>query len=109
MSRVMPVRPKTSSTSSALTLRCAFQTASSGALASQLREFETLRDFFTSATMVTLIDLPFVFLFISIILYVGGPVAFIPLTAVPIVIGVGLILQMPPEAAKRAREPGADT
>jgi ATP-binding cassette subfamily C protein LapB len=75
--------------------------ASSGALASQLREFETLRDFFTSATMVTLIDLPFVFLFISIILYVGGPVAFIPLTAVPIVIGVGLILQMPLNTAVR--------
>jgi ATP-binding cassette subfamily C protein LapB len=75
--------------------------ASSGALASQLREFETLRDFFTSATMVTLIDLPFVFLFIAIILYVGGPVAFIPLTAVPIVLGVGFVLQMPLNTAVR--------
>ncbi|MGB8274747.1 MAG: type I secretion system permease/ATPase [Alphaproteobacteria bacterium] len=75
--------------------------ASSGALASQLREFETLRDFFTSATLVSLIDLPFVFLFISIILYVGGPVAFIPLTAVPIVIGAGLVLQMPLNTAVR--------
>ena len=75
--------------------------SSSGALASQLREFETLRDFFTSATMVTLIDLPFVFLFISIILYVGGPVAIIPLVAVPIVIAIGLALQMPLNTAVR--------
>lgn len=75
--------------------------SSSGALASQLREFETLRDFFTSATMVTLIDLPFVFLFISIILYVGGPVAIVPLVAVPIVIALGLVLQMPLNTAVR--------
>jgi len=75
--------------------------SSSGALASQLREFETLRDFFTSATLVTLIDLPFVFLFISIIFYVGGPVAFIPLVAVPIVIAIGLVLQMPLNTAVR--------
>jgi ATP-binding cassette subfamily C protein LapB len=75
--------------------------SSSGALASQLREFETLRDFFTSATMVTLIDLPFVFLFIIIILYVGGPVAIIPLVAVPIVIAIGLVLQMPLNTAVR--------
>lgn len=74
---------------------------SSGALASQLREFETLRDFFTSATLVTLIDLPFVFLFIAIIFYVGGPVAFIPLVAVPIVIAIGLVLQMPLNTAVR--------
>jgi len=75
--------------------------SSSGALASQLREFETLRDFFTSATMVTLIDLPFVFLFISIILYVGGPVAIVPLVAVPLVIALGLVLQMPLNTAVR--------
>ncbi len=74
---------------------------SSGALASQLREFETLRDFFTSATLVTLIDLPFVFLFIAIVFYVGGPVAFIPLVAVPIVIAIGLVLQMPLNTAVR--------
>ncbi len=75
--------------------------SSSGALASQLRDFEMLRDFFTSATMVTLIDLPFVFLFITIILYVGGPVAIIPLVAVPIVIAIGLVLQMPLNTAVR--------
>ena len=69
--------------------------ASAGAFANQLREFETLRDFFTSATMVTLIDLPFIFLFITLIFIIGGPVAFVPLAAVPIVIGAGLVIQKP--------------
>lgn len=75
--------------------------SSSGALASQLRDFETLRDFFTSATLVTLIDLPFVLLFIAIILYVGGPIAIVPLVAVPLVIAIGLMLQMPLNTAVR--------
>ena len=39
----------------------------SGALASTVREFESLRDFFTSATLVAVVDLPFIFLFIYII------------------------------------------
>ena len=45
--------------------------------------------------MMTLVDLPFVFLFITVVYYIGGPVAYIPLLAVPIVFGAGLMLQIP--------------
>ena len=69
--------------------------ASAGVLASNMREFETLRDFFTSATMTALIDLPFIFLFVAIIGVIGGPIAFVPLAAIPIVIGVGFAMQGP--------------
>lgn len=68
---------------------------SAGVLAANMKEFETLRDFFTSATMVALIDLPFVFLFILFIAIIGGPLAFVPLAAVPLVIGMGVYLQGP--------------
>jgi ATP-binding cassette subfamily C protein LapB len=68
---------------------------SAGAFAQQLREFETLRDFFTSATLVTLIDLPFVLLFIAVVAIIGGPVALVPLVAVPLIIGCGWFLQVP--------------
>jgi len=68
---------------------------SAGVLAANMKEFETLRDFFTSATMAALIDLPFVFLFIGVIAIIGGPIAFVPLAAVPVVIIMGLILQRP--------------
>lgn len=69
--------------------------ASAGVLASNMKEFEGLRDFFTSATMTALVDLPFVILFIIIIAIIGGPLALIPLLGVPLVIAVGWILQGP--------------
>ncbi len=69
--------------------------ASAGVLASNMRDFEGLRDFFTSATMTALIDLPFVFLFIVIIGIIAGPLAFVPLLAVPIVVAIGFAMQKP--------------
>lgn len=69
--------------------------ASAGVLASNMRDFETLRDFFTSATMTALIDLPFIVLFIAIIAVIGGPIAFVPLAAVPIVLALGFAMQGP--------------
>ena len=65
----------------------------SGALASTVREFESLRDFFTSATLVAIVDLPFIFLFIYIISLIGGPLAIIPLACVPLVLIMGLLVQ----------------
>ena len=65
-----------------------------GTLANNLREFESLREFFTSATLASIIDLPFVFVFIAAILWIGGFWMVIPvIVAIPIVIGVGLALQ----------------
>lgn len=67
--------------------------ASAGVLANHMREFEGLRDFFTSATLVALIDLPFLFMFIGLIFLLAGPIAFVPLAAVPIIVFTGLFLQ----------------
>lgn len=76
-----------------LGMTMAARPASAGVLASKMREFESIRDFFTSATVVTLIDMPFVLLYIAFIAIIGGPVAFVPLAAIPLVIGVGLHFQ----------------
>ncbi|MBI1327673.1 MAG: type I secretion system permease/ATPase [Alphaproteobacteria bacterium] len=80
-----------------LGMNLAARPASAGVLASNMREFETIRDFFTSATMAALIDLPFAFLFIIIIGVIGGPLAFVVLLAVPLVILGGWALQKPME------------
>ncbi len=67
-----------------------------GILANNVREFESLREFFTSATMTSLIDLPFVLLFIAAIALVGGwQMAAVPLCAIPVVIAMGVALQVP--------------
>jgi len=68
---------------------------SAGAFANHLREFEALRDFFTSASVTALVDLPFLGIFLLIIYMIGGPIAIVPAVAVPIVIIIGLGLQLP--------------
>ncbi len=78
-----------------MSMKLASKGASTGAMANNLREFESLREFFTSGTVVALVDLPFIFLFVGVIWLVAGPVAFIPLLVVPLVVLVGLIMQFP--------------
>lgn len=76
-----------------LTLTPTEQRQKTGAMAGTIREFETLREFFNSTTLVVLIDLPFVFFFIYIIYLIAGPIAYVPLIAVPLVIIAGLSVQ----------------
>jgi ATP-binding cassette subfamily C protein LapB len=78
-----------------MSMKLASKGPSTGAMANNLREFESLREFFTSGTVVVLVDLPFILLFLGVIWLVAGPVAFIPLAAVPVVVLVGALLQFP--------------
>lgn len=76
-----------------LQLRLEKRTQKSGALASVVREFDTLREFFSSATLVAVVDLPFIFFFIWVVHLISGPLFIVPLAAVPIVILTGLVMQ----------------
>ena len=76
-----------------LNIQMKSRTGSTGAMTSTVREFETLREFFTSATLVAVVDLPFIGLFIFVIYLVGGPLALVPALAVPIVLLAGLAVQ----------------
>lgn len=78
-----------------LGMKMADRPLSAGALASNLREFDSLRDFFTSSTLTILVDLPFIFMFCFIISLVGGAVAVVPLAAIPIVLITGMLMQIP--------------
>lgn len=78
-----------------LDMRMAARPASTGAFASNLQEFESVRDFATSATMAALVDLPFVAIFITAMFWVGGSVAWVPVLTIPVILGVGLLLQLP--------------
>ncbi len=78
-----------------ISMRLDHKPESTGSLANNLRDFESLREFFSSTTLLALLDLPFIILFVWIIAYVGGPLALVPAIAVPIVILIGLFIQIP--------------
>ncbi len=78
-----------------LGMRMAVQPRSAGAVSSHMREFENLREFFTSSTLISLVDLPFIILFLFIIQMLGGALAWIPLAAVILVLLLGLLIQFP--------------
>ena len=76
-------------------IKMASRSNSVGSFANNMHEFESFREFFTSATLTTLIDLPFMFLFIFVIWTISGELAFVPLAAIPLGIIVSLIIQVP--------------
>lgn len=57
-----------------------------GSFAANLRSFETVRDFITSATIATFIDIPFALIFIAVIAWIAWPMI------VPVSIGALIML-----------------
>ncbi|MCZ2367939.1 type I secretion system permease/ATPase [Vibrio diabolicus] len=66
-----------------------------GAFARHLQEFESIREFFTSATVSALIDLPFAILFLVIIWLMAGDLVYVPMVGVVILIVHSLLIQGP--------------
>ncbi len=79
----------------AMSIRMEHKPASAGSFANQLREFESVRDFVASATLATISDLPFTLLFVAVIFMIGGPLGFVPLLLIPIIVGVSIAIQWP--------------
>lgn len=73
-----------------LNTKLAYRPASVGAFARNVQDFDSIRDFITSATMAALVDIPFALLFIFIIMLVAGPLAIVPLVAIMIMVGYSL-------------------
>ena len=74
-------------------MRLAQQPTSTGAFASQVRDFATVREFFTSGTVTALCDLPFVLVFVTVIWFIGGEVAYVVLAGVIFSILPGILMQ----------------
>lgn len=70
-----------------------------GGMARQLGEFDSIRDILTSATITTMVDLPFALFFLIIIYIVAGDLAVIPLIGSFIIIGYTLVMQPKLKAA----------
>jgi ATP-binding cassette subfamily C protein LapB len=73
-----------------------------GAVANVFKEAEMLREFFTSASLMAFIDIPFTLLFIIVIYFLGGVIAIVPLLCIPLIVGFGAFVQ--PVLVQRAAD-----
>jgi len=58
----------------------------------RIKEFESIRDFFTGPLVGAAIDLPFVFIAVAVVAVLAGPLAFVPLATVLAYLGLALLL-----------------
>ncbi|CAN5269200.1 N/A [soil metagenome] len=72
-----------------LAMRLELRTRSTGAMTGIMRELEAMRDFFASATMVAVVDVPFIAITLFVIALIGGWVVLVPLVVIPLIILVG--------------------
>jgi ATP-binding cassette subfamily C protein LapB len=84
-----------------LSLKMSQRPASVGVLANQIRDFDSVKEFFTSGTVVATTDLLFAFLFIAVLFAIAGPLAWVPVVMLPLMIVVGLLVQIPLQRAMR--------
>jgi len=78
-----------------------------GEIASHVREFETVRDFFTSTSITSAIDLLFIGVFLGVLWLLVGPLVLVPALAVPIVLATTLLIQLPLGRAVRSAQKSA--
>ena len=78
-----------------LDMKIAARPKSAGAFASILKDFEGVRDFFTSATLIAFVDLPFSLFFLLVIYLLAGPPVFVFIAAILLVLTYSLIVQVP--------------
>jgi ATP-binding cassette subfamily C protein LapB len=66
---------------------------STGALARRVADYETVREFFASTTVVLIIDIFFLFIFLVIIALLAGWLVFVPITGIVLMAIAGTLLQ----------------
>ena len=65
-----------------------------GSLTTISRDYETYKEFISSAGLILLIDLPFILVFVLVIYYIGDLLFLVPLISVPAVI-IGILVIQP--------------
>lgn len=85
----------------AISIQLASRPKSTGSFINQVRECDSVREFFTSTTIATISDLPFVILFIAVIWMIAGPMAYVQIAAIPLIVIPGLLAQFSLRKASR--------
>ncbi len=76
-----------------LGIRMEHRPASAGAYAHHLAQVEQVREFFASATLSALSDLPFIVLFVTMTFVIAGPLGWVLVLAIPLLLGMAVVIQ----------------
>ncbi len=82
------------------------ESASIGSQAARIKDFDTVRDFFSGQAFVALLEIPFIVMLVVAMWLLGGSVVFVPLVAI-VLFGVLAAIYLP--LVKRANEQVAKT
>ncbi len=85
-----------------MAIKLEYRPQSIGVFASSMRDFDALRDFFSSASLVLVADMPFIVMFMVLIGIIGGPLVWVPVIVVPLLVIIGLLVQRPLMKSMRA-------
>ncbi|RUM64121.1 MAG: type I secretion system permease/ATPase [Sulfurimonas sp.] len=66
-----------------------------GSFASNLKDFDSIRNFFTSSTVATIIDLPFVIIFLAVTYYIAGAIVLVPIVIMLLILTYSLSVRKP--------------
>jgi ATP-binding cassette, subfamily C, bacterial LapB len=76
-----------------LGVRMEHKPASAGGYAHHLAQVEVVREFFASATLSVLTDLPFLLLFVAMAFVIGGPLGWVLVVAIPCIVALAAVIQ----------------
>ncbi|MEO8175166.1 MAG: type I secretion system permease/ATPase [Sphingomicrobium sp.] len=76
-----------------MNLPMAARQGSTGALARRVSEYEMVRDFFASTTVVLIVDVTFLFLFLILIMVLAGWLVLVPVAGIALMLVAGISLQ----------------
>jgi ATP-binding cassette subfamily C protein LapB len=76
-----------------LGIRMEHRPQSSGAYAHHVAQIEQVREFFASATLAALSDLPFIVLFVAMAFIVGGPLGWVLVVTIPLLLVGSVLIQ----------------
>ena len=78
-----------------LDIKMSARPKSVGSFANNIKEFDHLKNFFTTSTMVAFVDIPFSIIFLAVIYFLGGNIVFIPLSIMILVTSYVLLVRKP--------------
>ncbi len=76
-----------------MNLPMAERQGSTGAFAKRVSEYEGVRDFFASTSVVLIVDIAFLAIFLVLIAVLAGPLVFVPIIGIVVMLVAGFLLQ----------------